>query len=350
MTPAPTPVLPPPCPGPIPDALPFSPDAPWLAPLAGYSDLPFRLLCRHYGAAVCVTEMVSAKGLVHGSPGTADLLRTLPADQPLVVQLFGAEASFLGRAAALLRDAGYGWFDLNMGCSVPKVIKQGAGAAMLRDTGNALDVARALIAAAAPGHAGFKLRLGFDGAHHVCHDLALRLQDLGAGWITLHPRTARQGFGGVADHDAIAQLVRRLSIPVIASGDLFSANDGITCIRATGARTVMYARGALHNPSIFHDHAALLAGRDPLPADPARLAALITLHMALIRRFASPEHPDAAVWKMRSVVPRYVKHLPGAKALRLALCRCHSWEEIHAALAQNLGPLPGIENTTTKEE
>ena len=345
MTAAHTPSALPRCPGPVPSALPFSPDAPWLAPLAGYSDLPFRLLCRRYGAAVCVTEMVSAKGLVYGSPGTGDLLRTLPGDRPLFVQLFGAEASFVGRAATLLRDAGYGWFDLNMGCSVPKVLKQGSGAAMLRDTANALNVARALIAAAAPGHVGFKLRLGFDDAHRVCHDLALRLQDLGAGWITLHPRTARQGFGGVADPSALAELVRRLSIPVIASGDLFSAHDGISRIRATGAHTVMYARGALHNPAIFHDHAELLAGREPIPADPARLAALIALHMALIRRFASPAHPDAAVWKMRSVVPRYVKHLPGAKAIRLALCRCHSWEEVHAALARTLGPLPGIEET-----
>lgn len=334
----------PPCPGPVPDSLPFSPDAPWLAPLAGYSDLPFRLLCRRYGAAVCVTEMVSAKGLVYGSPGTGDLLRSLPTDQPLVVQLFGAEADFLGHAAALLRDAGYGWFDLNMGCSVHKVLKQGAGAAMLRDTDNALRVARALIAAAGPGRVGFKLRLGFDDSCIVCHDLALRLQDLGAGWITLHPRTARQGFGGTAAHDALAELVRRLSIPVIASGDLFSAQDGIACQRHTGVQTVMYARGALHNPAIFSDHAALLAGREPAPADPARLAALIVNHMALLRRFAAPDHPDAAVWKMRSVVPRYVKHLSGAKALRQALCHCHSWDDVHAALAEALGPLPEPED------
>ena len=108
-----------------PDSLPFDREHPWLAPLAGYSDLPFRLLCRQYGAAVCVTEMVSAKGLVYRSPGTGELLQSLPEDQPLVVQLFGAEASFLQRAVEMLRDVGYGWFDLNMGCSVAKVLKQG---------------------------------------------------------------------------------------------------------------------------------------------------------------------------------------------------------------------------------
>ncbi len=333
----------PPCPGTAPDVLPIAPDAPWLAPLAGYSDLPFRLLCRPYGAAVCVTEMVSAKGLVYGSPGTGDLLRSVPEDQPLVVQLFGAEASFIGRAAALLRDAGYAWFDLNMGCSVHKVVKQGAGAAMLRDPDNALDVARALVAAAGRGRAGFKLRLGFEENRPVYRTLALRLQDIGAGWIALHPRTARQGFGGAVVRDALAELAETLSIPVIASGDLFTARDGVDCLKETGVNGVMYARGALNNPAIFRDHADILAGREPAPADPAALAALIARHMALLRRFASPGHPDAAVWKMRSVVPRYVKHLPGARALRVALCRCRSWEDVREALEQALGPLPEAE-------
>ena len=158
-----------------PDTLPIGPQYPWLAPLAGYSDLPFRLLCREYGAAVCVTEMVSAKGLVYESPGTNELLMTLPEDQPLVVQLFGAEAYFLGRAVELLRQAGYGWFDLNMGCSVSKVLRQGAGAAMLGDVENILVVARAMIEAAGRGRVGFKLRLGLDDARPVLPDLALRL-------------------------------------------------------------------------------------------------------------------------------------------------------------------------------
>ena len=105
----------------------------------------------------------------------------------------------------------------------------------------------------------------------------------------------------------------------------------------------MYARGALHNPAIFQDHADLLAGRTPVLADAARLAAVIARHMALLRRYAAPDHPDAAVWKMRSVVPRYVKHLPGAKTLRLALCHCHSWDDVTAALTQTLGPLPAVE-------
>ena len=320
-----------------PDSLPFGPEHPWLAPLAGYSDLPFRLLCREYGAAVCVTEMVSAKGLVYESPGTNELLMTLPEDQPLVVQLFGAEAPFLARAVELLRQSGFGWFDLNMGCSVSKVLRQGAGAAMLGDTENVLAVARAMLKAAGPGRVGFKLRLGLDDARPVLPDLALRLEDAGAGWLTLHPRTARQGFGGAAQWEAIGMLAQRLSIPLLASGDLFSAQDGLACLESTGASGVMYARGAMHNPAIFADHASLLAGSPVEQADGPRLRAMISRHLQLARAHCPGK---AALWKMRSVVPRYVRTLPGARALRQELCHCSDWEELDRLLDIYLGSQP----------
>ena len=121
--------------------LPFAPDKPWLAPLAGWSDLPFRLLCRRFGAAVCCTEMISAKGLIYKSPGTAELFATCPEDGPVVVQLFGSEAPFMEAAAGQLRDKGFVWFDCNMGCSVPKVARTGSGAAMCKDIDNALAMA-----------------------------------------------------------------------------------------------------------------------------------------------------------------------------------------------------------------
>ena len=324
-----------------PDTLPIGPQYPWLAPLAGYSDLPFRLLCREYGAAVCVTEMVSAKGLVYESPGTNELLMTLPEDQPLVVQLFGAEAYFLGRAVELLREAGFGWFDLNMGCSVSKVLRQGAGAAMLGDTENILVVARAMIEAAGRGRVGFKLRLGLDDTRPVLPDLALRLEDAGAGWLTLHPRTARQGFGGTAQWEAIASLAQRLSIPLLASGDLFTAADGIACLESTGASGLMYARGAMHNPAIFAEHASLLAGSPVEQADGPRLRAMISRHLQLARAHCPGK---AALWKMRSVVPRYVRTLPGARALRQELCHCNDWEELDTLLDTYLGS-PTEQNT-----
>ncbi|MDE7371786.1 MAG: tRNA-dihydrouridine synthase family protein [Desulfovibrio sp.] len=312
--------------------LPFAADAPWLAPLAGYSDLPFRLLCRHYGAAVCVTEMVSAKGLAYKSPGTGELLMSLPEDQPLVVQLFGAEPEVLAEAVRTLRRAGYAWFDCNMGCSVPKVMRQGAGAALLGDPERALACARAMIEAA-PGRVGFKLRLGLDRDRLVMPNLALRLEDAGAAWLTLHPRTARQGFGGSADWEAIARLAGRLSIPLLASGDLLSAEDGIRCLAETGATGLMYARGALHDPAVFGAHLALLRGEAPAQPEPASLRAMIRLHVRLAR-----EHGwgDGALWKMRSLVPRYVRFLPGVRVLRQRLCRCTDWQDLETALDEFL--------------
>ena len=312
----------------------FAGDAPWLAPLAGYSDLPFRLLCRHYGAAVCVTEMVSAKGLVYKSPGTGELLRSLPEDQPLVVQLFGAEPEVLACAVLTLRKAGYAWFDCNMGCSVPKVMRQGSGAALLGDPERALACARSMIGAAgAQGRVGFKLRLGLDRERPVLPDLALRLEDAGAAWLTLHPRTARQGFGGSADWEAIARLAGRLSIPLLASGDLLTAKGGLRCLAETGASGVMYARGALHDPAVFAAHLALLRGEEPAAPEPAALRAMIGLHVRLAREHGGD---DGALLKMRSLVPRYVRFLPGVRLLRQRLCRCTDWQDLETALDEFL--------------
>ena len=311
------------------DALPIGPDTPWLAPLAGYSDLPFRLLCRECGAAVCVTEMISAKGLVYGGGGTEGLLAVTPADAPLVAQVFGAEPAFLGRAVALLRERGFRWFDLNVGCAVRKVLRQGAGAGMLGDMDNLLAGARAMLAAAGPGRVGFKLRLGLDDGHPVLPDLALRLEDAGAGWLTLHPRTAAQGFAGTARWEELARLAPRLSIPLMASGDLFTAADGVRCLRETGAAGVMYARGAMRHPGIFAEHKALMAGRAPAPRSAGDLKALALRHVALCRRYGDA---GAALWKMRSVLPRYARGLPGARNLRKALCRCTDWAGLCALL------------------
>ena len=139
----------------------------------------------------------------------------------------------------------------------------------------------ALLQAAGPGRVGFKIRLGLDSQRHVWRDLSLRLQDLGAGWITLHPRTARQGFGGEAAHEVLAELKQALDIPLIASGDLFSARDGLRVLEQTGVDTVMYARGAMHGPAIFDDHLHLCRGEEPQPPSPAALRAMVLRHMEL---------------------------------------------------------------------
>lgn len=315
-------------------SLPLRPDAPWLAPLAGYSDLPFRLLCREYGAAVCCTEMISAKGLIYHSPGTQDLLQTLPEDAPLVVQLFGNEADIMIRAMEPLLEQGFRWFDLNMGCSVPKVTRTGCGAAMLRDVPNAVAVARAMIRTAGEGHVGFKLRLGWDAGAEVWRELAAALEDCGAGWLTLHPRYARQGFGGTAHWPALAELRRRVSVPVIASGDLLTALDGARCLAETDVASVMYARGAMQNPAIFREHGALLAGGRTAEPNRSEVRTMIRRHAALAREYSNER---TALFKMRTFVPRYVHHLPGVRLLRQGLAVCHDWATLDRLLDDFLG-------------
>ncbi|MGN1038936.1 MAG: tRNA dihydrouridine synthase [Mailhella sp.] len=337
--------------------LSIRPETPWLAPLAGWSDLPFRLLCREMGAAVCCTEMVSAKGLVYGGRNTEELLATtarecdrledgkIVIDSPLVVQIFGAEADFMEKAVHLLKERDFTWFDVNMGCSVPKVTKTGSGAAMLRDGENALRVAEAVVRAAGPGRAGFKIRLGWDEKHEVYLDLAKRLAGIGAGWITLHPRYAVQGFSGLPRYSAIAELAGELSIPVIASGDLFTAEDGMRVLRETGAASVMYARGALRDPAIFSRHKALLhepEGISPemisgMPdernGERAELSSIIRRHAALARRYA----PKSSLLKMRTFVPRYVKNMEGARALRQEIVCCSDWDALYGILDRYFG-------------
>ena len=311
--------------------LPFTPHEPWLAPLAGYSDLAFRLLCRENGAAVCCTEMISAKGLIHTSPGTVALLRTHPLDAPLVVQLFGAEQDSMARAMEILLGMGFRYFDLNMGCAVPKVTRGGSGAALLRDIPKALSVAKAMFALAEPGHAGCKLRLGWDNGDAAWRVLAPALADAGAGWLTLHPRSARQAFAGSADWDVFAELAALLSIPLVASGDLLKAEDGARCLAAGGPSCVMYARGALHDPTIFNAHRALLAGCVPIVSGLRELRRRIERHAELARACGG-QGERGALLQMRSLVPRYAHHLPGVRLLRQALCSCTTWEQFEDIL------------------
>ncbi|MBQ7456405.1 MAG: tRNA-dihydrouridine synthase family protein [Desulfovibrio sp.] len=305
--------------------LPFAPNTPWLAPLAGYSDLPFRLLCREYGAACCTTEMISAKGLFYQSPGTKRLLATNELDQPLIVQLFASEPSMLAWAVNTLCEQGFRYFDLNIGCSVPKVMRQHAGAAMLEDPDNILACAKAMIAEAGRGHVGFKLRSSLASDTSLIPALPLALEDAGAGWITLHPRSAKQGFHGTANWDLLAKTVANLHIPVVASGDLLTAQDGLRCLSQTKAATLMYARGALANPTIFRDHILLSQGIEPTQQTPLELKAMLFRHLHLVEQYGQGTNPVA---RMRGILSAYVRGLPFARNLRMELCQAKTWDAL----------------------
>jgi len=294
------------------------------------------MLCREYGAAAACTEMVSAKGLVYQGSGSWDLVRSIPRvpeDQPLIVQIFGAELSFIQEAVRRLLDWGADYFDLNAGCPVKKVVKTGAGAGLLRDSGRLSAILQAMVSLAGEGRVGIKIRSGWSSAEFVTGYAASSLDGMGLGWISLHPRSAIQGLSGSADWSLVGELKKRIHTPLLASGDLHSAPDGINCLKRTAADGVMYARGALANPALFQDHLRLLQeggeAELDLETDLARRLQAARRHVALCRH-----HSDTRknLLRMRTILPKYLKGFPDASAARSRMVRASSWEEIESVL------------------
>ncbi|MBU4524208.1 MAG: tRNA-dihydrouridine synthase [Desulfomicrobium sp.] len=312
---------------------PITPDRPWLAPLAGFSDLPFRLLCHDLGCHTAVTEMISAKGLIYKSPGTKELLQTCEQDSPLIVQLFGSEEPFLVQSIERLRAEGFRYFDLNCGCPVRKVAKTGSGAALLKEPAHLLHLAKAMIAATEPGCMGFKIRLGWHIGQPVYLPLAKELEELGAGWITMHPRFGAQGFTGHADWSHLKTLKANISLPVIASGDLFQAEDGLRCVDQTGVDSIMFARGALSDPSIFSRYLRLRQAQEPEEKSCLRITAMVR---RLSELYAEHGMERLGLLKMRTLVPRFLKGLPGARAFRRDIVFCKSWDEVFHILENEI--------------
>ncbi|MFO8032441.1 MAG: tRNA-dihydrouridine synthase family protein [Desulfohalobiaceae bacterium] len=312
-------------------ALPFiSAKEPWLAPLAGFSDLPFRLLCRRWGCKLACTEMISAKGLVLGS-ATWKLLHTCPEDSPLVVQLFGSEKRYISQAMEMLLQRGFRFFDLNAGCAVRKVVKTGAGAALLQEPGRLLDLAGEMLSWAGPGRVGVKLRIGWEQDSQAFLRAAQGLQELRAGWVTLHPRTARQGFSGQANWSRLKELQESVDLPVIGSGDLFTARQGLDCLQQTGIQGVMFARGALTNPGIFQEFKALFSGvRDGSPEPEQRLLQIRSIALEHIRLSREYSRQPRAFFKMRTVLPKYLKGVRQARELRSRIVACRDWQELES--------------------
>jgi len=233
------------------------PDRFLLAPMAGVADFPFRAICRSLGCRGAYTEMVSAKGLLYGSAGTAGLLRH--EGGWLGVQLFGADEAAMARAAELVAPLGFDVLDINMGCPVHKVAGHGEGSALMRTPHLA---ARLVTEARASGlPVTVKIRLGWDENHKNYIEFAQGCVAAGASAVALHARTKSQGYAGKADWPAIAALKKELDVPVLASGDIFAPHDALRALEQTNADALLIARGACGDPWFFAKAHALLAGR-----------------------------------------------------------------------------------------
>jgi len=226
-----------------------------LAPMSGYNDLPFRLLCRRFGASLVYTGLLSAKSIYYsprtlGSPRTEAMLALHPEEHPVVVQLFAGDGDILEAAARAIEPLGMAMIDINMGCAKPKVLKSGSGAALMQDAAKVGEIFAGLSRALSVPVSG-KIRLGWDDASRNYMDVARAMADNGARLIAVHGRTAEQGFTGEADWDAIAHVKQVLDIPVLASGDVKTAEDVDRILDATGCDGVMIGRAAIGNPWIF---------------------------------------------------------------------------------------------------
>ena len=298
-----------------------------LAPMAGITNLPMRILAREWGASFCFTEMVSVNGLVREGKKTFELIRSTPEDRPLGIQLFGDDPALLAEAAAMVEGHGE-LIDINMGCPVKKVVGTGAGSALLREP----DKVRAIVRAtrrATKLPLTIKIRTGWSPGERTFLEIGRIAEEEGCDAITLHPRSRAQMFEGHADWTRIAELKAQLGIPVIGSGDLFTAADVQAMLAETGCDGVMIARGALGAPWIFREALDLLAGREP--AGPTPLERLDVARRQL-EMFVDLAGEGVALREMKKHLSWYSRGLPGASRFRDLVNRADGREETLAAL------------------
>lgn len=290
-----------------------------LAPLAGYTNAVFRGMCESLGAGLTFTEMVSAKGLCYNSENTRELLQLTPTYGAVnAVQLFGNDPEYIQKAAESADIAPFDLIDINMGCPVPKIYKNGEGSALLNDPALAQKIVKA---AKKSGKAvSVKFRIGVDGEHIITRDFALAMQDAGADMITVHGRTRDKMYSGEVNYKEIAAAKSAVKIPVIANGGVFSDADAEMLLNETGADGVMVARGAMYNPFLF----AEISGT-PVPDKKA------VIKNQLDDTFGKYDYRFATVY-MRKMLAFYIKGQPNAAAIRVKLLTCKDKEEIEEVL------------------
>lgn len=282
-----------------------------LAPMAGVTDQAFRLLCKHYGCGLVYTEMVSDQAIIHGNRRTRAMLEVDDAERPVSIQLFGSDPDLMGKAAAIVAEYRPDIIDINMGCPAPKIVRNGEGAALLRNLDLAVRIADAVVRAVKIP-VTVKMRSGWDDDSIVAVELARRMQEAGAAAVALHGRTRTQFYSGNADWELIRRTAANLAIPLIGNGDVDSAARALEMFDRTGCAGVMIGQGALGNPWIFRQAAAALAGNSTAAAAPPPLAerfAVINEHLEAQVRQCGEER---GIKEMRKHLAWYFKGLPGA--------------------------------------
>jgi tRNA-dihydrouridine synthase B len=306
----------------------------FLAPMAGVTDLAFRLIAREYGADLVVSEMISAQALVFGNKRTVQMLTTEEAERPVAIQLFGHKPEVMAEAAQIvLEHCQPEMLDLNFGCPTPKIVKNGDGAALMREPKLLEEIVAAVVrVSTVPVTA--KIRLGWDKHSINCVEVAQRAADAGAHWITIHARTRDQFYAGKADWTWIRRVVQACSVPVVGNGDVFSAADALRMLEETGCSHVAIGRGAQGNPWIFRDVQAALRG-EVIPPPPT-IAERIGVAWRHLELKASYDGVQRAIKEMRPHLAWYLKGIPHSAEIRRQLNTAASMEEVRGLLVKLL--------------
>ena len=300
-----------------------------LAPMAGVTDLPFRLLCREQGVGLLCMEMVSAKAIQYNNKNTKALLEIHPEEPPVSLQLFGSEPDVISEIAKQIEELPFSILDINMGCPVPKIVKNGEGSALMKNPKLVHEIVSKTVKAIQKP-VTVKIRKGFDDTCINAVEIAKIIEDAGAAAVAVHGRTREQYYSGKADWDIIRQVKEAVSIPVIGNGDVVSGESAIAMMNQTGCDGVMIGRGAQGNPWIFSELVEYeKTGKIPERPSMEEIKKMILRHAQLQLQYKGEY---LGIREMRKHVAWYTTGLPNSARLRAEINAVESYEQLESLL------------------
>ncbi|MFV0503564.1 MAG: tRNA dihydrouridine synthase DusB [Lachnospirales bacterium] len=300
-----------------------------LAPMAGISDLPYRLIAKEMGAGLVYSELISAKGIYYNNKNTKDLLKIHPKEQPIAIQVFGSEPKIMGEVAAMLNDQPFDILDLNMGCPVPKVVKNGEGSCLMRKPELAGEIIKEMVKNSKKP-VTVKIRKGFNNNEINAVEIAKIAEYQGASLVAVHGRTREEYYSGKADWSIIKKVRENVKIPVLGNGDVVDEDSAKAMLDYTNCHGVMIGRGAEGNPFIFREIVHFLKTGEKLPK--ATVEEKIEIALKHAKMLIEYKGEYIAIREMRKHIGWYTKSMYGSTSLRVAINKAETYNEIEHLL------------------